>query len=41
MKNLQKLMQERIDKNKVVDAALVLMITFMVVLFKLNRDNLI
>jgi hypothetical protein len=40
MNFLQKLFQQ-VDKNKVIDAGLILLITFMVVLFKMNRDHLL
>lgn len=40
MNLLQKLFQQ-VDKNKVIDAALIFMIIFMVVLFKMNKADLL
>ena len=39
MNLLQKLLQQ-INKEKAIDTALIILIAFMVVLYKMNRDNL-
>ena len=40
MNLIQKMLQQ-VDKNKIIDAALIFLIAFMVVLYKLNRDQLL
>jgi hypothetical protein len=40
MNLLQKLLQQ-VDKDKAIDTALIVLIVFMVVLYKMNRNNLL